>query len=272
MDLWVRIMSRLINRCLLLGLLLTVTACKSWWANREEDTNPYRELTEKQLYDEAKHALAKDQYTSAIKRFEAMESMFPFSNYAEQAQIDLIYAYYKNDEFASAAATAERFTRLYPRAKQVDYAYYMKGMANFQQPRGALSNVFPVNESWRDPGTQTQAYSDFASLVQKFPDSRYKPDAQQRMLYLRNMFAKRELNTANYYFDRKMYVAAAERASSVVKDYPQSPSAQQALVILFKANQALGLTQAAQEAANVYKATYGQDLLKKLHYPTTKTH
>ena len=249
-------MNRFINRWLVVGLIISLTACKSWWADHEEDNNPYKGLSEKQLYDEAKHALAKDQYASAIKRFEAMESMYPFSNYAEQVQLDLIYAYYKNDDFASAAATAEHFTHLYPRAQRVDYAYYMKGMANFQQPRGALANVIPVNESWRDPGTETQAYSDFASLVQKFPESRYKPDALQRMIYLRNMFAKRELNTANYYFERKMYVAAAERASGLIKDYPQAPSVQKALIILYKANQALGLTEAAQDALVVYKATY----------------
>lgn len=254
-------MNRFINRWLIVGLIFSLTACKSWWANREEDTNPYKGLSEKQLYDEAKHALAKDQYTSAIKRFEAMESMYPFSNYAEQSQLDLIYAYYKNDDFASAAATAEHFTRLYPRSQRVDYAYYMKGMANFQQPRGALANVIPVNESWRDPGTETQAYSDFASLVQKFPNSRYKPDALQRMIYLRNTFAQRELNTAYYYFERKMYVAAAERAGGLVKDYPQAPSAQQALVILYKANQALGLTQAAQDTLDVYQATYPKQSL-----------
>ncbi len=254
-------MNRLINRWLVLGLFLGLTACKSWWAKSEEDTNPYKGLSEKQLYDEAKHALAKDQYASAIKRFEAMESMYPFSNHAEQSQLDLIYAYYKNDDFASASATAEHFTRLYPRSQRVDYAYYMKGMANFQQPRGALANVIPVDESWRDPGTETQAYSDFASLVQKFPNSRYKADALQRMIYLRNIFAKRELNTANYYFERKMYVAAAERASGLVKDYSQSPSVQQALVILYKANQALGLTEAAHDAQVVYEATYPNQAL-----------
>ena len=264
------IKNRFRSRWLLLGVFVILTSCKSWWGNREEDTNPYRNLTEKQLYAEAKKALAKDQYASAIKRFEGMESLYPFSDHAEQVEIDLIYAYYKNDDFASAAATAERFTRLYPRSKRVDYAYYMKGMANFQQPRGALSGVFPVNESWRDPGTETQAYSDFASLVEKFPESRYKPDSLQRMIYLRNMFAKRELNTANYYFDRRMYVAAAERAGGLIKDYPQSPSVEPALIILYKANRKLGLMDAADEAARVYQATYGRSLTARLHYPTKK--
>ena len=246
----------MMKKWLVVGLFLMLTGCKSWFGGSDEDTNPYKDLTEKQLFAEAKKAMDKEQYTSAIKRFEAMESMYPFSNYAEQAQIDLIYSYYKNDDYASTAATAERFTRLYPRSKQVDYAYYMKGLANFQQPRGTFTAILPMDESWRDPGTASQAYSDFATFVQKFPDSRYTPDALQRMIYLRNMFAQHELNTSNYYYERKMYVAAIERASNLIKNYPQAPSVKRALVILYYSNRALGLTQAAEDALTVYKATY----------------
>ena len=137
----------------------------------------------------------------------------------------------------------------------------MKGLANFQQPRGTFAVMFPMDESWRDPGTQTQAFSDFATLVQKFPESRYKPDSLQRMIYLRNMFARRELNSANYYFVRKMYVAAAERASNLIKTYPQAPSVKPALRILYRSNRALGLTQAAQDTLAVFQATYpGQSI------------
>ncbi len=136
----------------------------------------------------------------------------------------------------------------------------MKGLANFQQTRGTFANFLPLDESWRDPGTQSEAYADFATLIQRFPNSQYKPNALQRMIYLRNMFAQRELNAANYYFERKMYVAAAERASFLVKNYPQAPSAQQALVVMYQANMALGLTKTANEAAAVYAATYHQQL------------
>lgn len=246
----------MIRKCLVIGLIVLLSGCKSLFGGGDEDANPYKDMTEKQLFTEAKKAMDKEQYTSAIKRFEAMESMFPFSNYAEQAQIDLIYSYYKNDDYASTAATADRFIRLYPRSKQVDYAYYMKGLANFQQPRGTFTAILPMDESWRDPGTAAQAYSDFASFIQKFPDSRYKPDALQRMIYLRNMFAQHELNTATYYCERKMYVAAIERAGNLIKNYPQAPSVKQALVILYHANRALGLTKAAEDALTVYHATY----------------
>ena len=248
-----------INVLLVIGLLLSLTACKHWWGGSDEDDNPYQGMTAKQLYADSQKEMAKEQYSAAIKHLEALDTMYPFNDYAEQAQTDLIYAYYKKEDYPSTAATAERFIHLYPRAKRVDYAYYMKALANFQQTRGALANMFPMDDSWRDPGTQSQAYSDFATLVQKFPDSRYKANSLQRMIYLRNMFAQRELNTASYYYERKMYVAAIERAGYLIKTYPQAPSAQSALAILYHANRALGLNRAAEDALVVYRATYQGD-------------
>lgn len=240
---------------LLMALLLLQASCKKFWGD-DEDNNPYKDMTAVQLYTEAQKEMKKEQYSSAIKHLEALETMYPFNDYAEQAEINLIYAYYQKEDYPSTAATAERFIHLYPRSNRVDYAYYMKGLANFQQSRGTLAAMLPIDESWRDPGTQSQAYSDFATLLQKFPSSRYRANALQRMIYLRNQFAKRELNTAHYYYDRKMYVAAAERASYLLKTYPQAPSAQTALAILYHANKAMGLNKAADDALRVYQATY----------------
>lgn len=237
-------------------MISSITACTPWWASESDDNGPYKGMTAKQIFNQSQEAMSKEEYSTAAKRLEALESMYPFSEYAEKAQLDLIYAYYKKDDYLSAAATAERYIHLYPRSKRVDYAYYMKGLANFQQNRGTFSTVLPFDESWRDPGTQAQAYADFAVLVQRFPESRYKNNALQRMIYLRNMFAKRELNAANYYFERKMYVAAAERASYLVKNYPQASSSQPGLIVLYRANKALGLEKAAEDALRVYQATY----------------
>ncbi|MGL5741529.1 MAG: outer membrane protein assembly factor BamD [Legionella sp.] len=245
-----------IQMLFLVGLIVSLSACKTWWKKDDEDNSPYKGMTAEQLYTAAQNDLHKKEYATAIKHLEAIETMYPFSDYTETSQMKLIYAYYKNDDYPSAAATAERFIHLYPRAKNVDYAYYMRGMANFQQSRGIFAKFLPMDESWRDPGTQTQAYSDFAILIQKFPDSKYKANALQRMIYLRNMFAQHELNISKFYFKRKMYVAAIERAGYVVKNYPQAPSAQQALVVMYEANLALGFNQAAEEALTVYKATY----------------
>ncbi|TAL62740.1 MAG: outer membrane protein assembly factor BamD [Legionella sp.] len=241
----------------LAGMVFSLSACHSWWnKDDDEEKNPYKGMTAKQLYNQSRVAMKKGQYATAAKQLEAIESMYPFSDYTEGTQLDLVYAYYQNEDYPSSAATADRFIHLYPRAKYVDYAYYMKGLANFQQTRGGFAKIMPMDESWRDPGTQSQAYADFGVLIQKFPDSKYKANALQRMIYLRNMFAQHELNVSEYYFKRKLYVAAIERAGYVVKNYPQAPSVQRALVIMYEANKILGLQKAANEAMAVYQATY----------------
>lgn len=239
--------------CLL--VVLGLSACKS---TSLEDDSPFKGMTAKQLYLSADEAMLKREYATAGKRLEALETLYPFSNYAEDAQLNLIYAYYENKEYASCVATADRFIHLYPRSERVDYAWYMKGLANFQQTRGLLTAIAPLDESWRDPGTQAMAYSDFTNFIQRFPNSRYKANALQRVIYLRNMFAKRELNTAQFYFQKKMYVAAAARANYLIKVYPQSPSVKPGLVILYKANLAMGLKDAAADAARIYEATFHQ--------------
>lgn len=240
----------------LTSLLFSLTACKSWYKADDEDNNVYKGMTAAQLYKEAEDALAKKEYTSAAKRLEALESMYPFSNYAERAQMNLMHAYYQKGDYPSSAATAQRFIHLYPRAKHVDYAYYMKAMADYKQSRGMLTDKFPLDESWRDPGTMQEAYSDFGTLVQRFPESRYKANALQRMIYLRNMFAQRELNIGKYYYERKKYVAAAGRASYLLKNYPQAPSVREALILLYHSNKELKLKSAANDALRVYQANY----------------
>jgi outer membrane protein assembly factor BamD len=239
---------------IILCLLCSLSAC-TWW-KKDEDKNPFEGVPANTLYTDSKSYIKKKEYSQAIKRLEALETLYPFNDYAEQAQLDLIYAYYEKGEYASAAATADRFIHLYPRSEKVDYAYYMKGLSNFQQNRGTLANALSIDESWRDPGTQTQAYADFAALIQQFPESRYRDNALQRMIYLRNLFAQRELNFSKYYYERNMFVAAAERANHSIKNYPQAPSAKEALTILARSNDALGLTKAAEDARRVYAATY----------------
>jgi outer membrane protein assembly factor BamD len=252
-----------IKYLIILGLFVALVGCKTLtgvWKDLkkdDDDEGPFKGQSAKQLYHDAKVALKKEDYTGAIKRLEAMETMYPFHDDAEKAEIELIYAYYLKEEYPSAGATSERFIHLYPRAKHVDYAYYIKAMSNFHQMRGPVAGILPMDQSYRDPGTQSQAYSDFATLVQLFPNSQYKADSEQHMIYLRNMFAKTELNVSKYYYERRRYVAAAERASYLVQTYPQAPTVQEALTVLYRANLALGLKAAANDALNVYQKTYG---------------
>lgn len=252
-------MKELIKIILILSTVL-LSGCLNW-PEKEVDINAeYRGLSAKQLYDQGMTSVEKGNYKTAIREFEAMETLYPFSTYAQRAQVKLMDAYYKNEEYASAAASAQRYIHLYPRANNVDYAYYLKGLANFQQYRGAFAKFLPMDESWRDPGTEAQAYADFGVFIQRFPNSRYKNDALQRMIYLRNMFAQRELNNANYYFDRQLYVAAVERANYLIENYPQAPSVEPALKLAYHANIKLGLQAAAADAAKVYESTYHKPL------------
>ena len=250
------------RRSIIILLLITpLFSCASLFGTSdEEEKNPYQGMSAKELYNQAQDDLKKGEYTSAANKLEGLDAMYPFSKYAETAQRDLIYAYYKKEDYPSTAATAQRYIHLFPRSKHVDYAYYMKGMANFNQVRGTFAKILPMDTSWRSPGSQSQAYNDFSELVRKFPDSEYKPNALLRMIYLRNMFAKRELNTANYYFERAMYVASANRASYIIKNYAQSPQKRAALKILYLSNKKLGLNKAAEDAAMVYNATYNQPI------------
>ena len=253
-------MGYIMKRFAVFGIVMTVmlASCSKFLDKDDDESNPFQGVAAKTLYTDSQKAMEKKEYTAATKRLEALETMYPFSDYSERAAIDLIYAYYEKEEYAACAAAAERFIHLYPRAKNVDYAYYMKALANFQQPRGAMAKFLPLDESWRDPGTQAQSYSDFATLVQLFPNSKYKANSLQRMIYLRNMFAQKNLNIAKYYYHRKMFVAASERANYVIKTYPQASSTQEAMALLYNANKELGLNDAAKDTLQVYEATYNQ--------------
>ena len=216
----------------------------------------YRGMSENQLYDHAMTALKESEYTQAAKRFEALDVIYPFSQHSKQAQLNVIYAYFKKGSYAEAAATAERFIHLYPRDKSVDYAYYMRGVANFEQERGTFAKMFTMDVSWRDAGTQRQAYHDFLMLVKRFPHSRYYSDSMKRMIYLRNQFAKHEFNIAKYYFDRRMYVAALNRSNYVIKHYGQSSYGKRALMLSASINKHLHLNAAHKEDKDVLEDTY----------------
>lgn len=252
-----------IKQIIIFGLFIALVGCKTLtgiWSDLkkdDEDDGPFKGQSAKQLYHDANAALKKKNYTGAIKRFEAMETMYPFDHNAERAALKLLYAYYEKEDYLSAGASAERFIHLYPRASHVDYAYYIKAMSNFHQLRGPIATILPMDQSYRDPGTQSQAYSDFATLVQLFPNSAYAADSSQHMVYLRNMFAQSELNVSKYYYERRRYVAAAERASYLIQTYPQAPAVKEALSVLFHANKALGLESAALDASDVYQKTFG---------------
>ncbi len=234
---------------ILIGILLISGCSKS-------KSDPFRKFNAQQLYEKGEFNLANKEYQTAISLFEALDARYPFSIYAEQAQLDIIYAYYKAGDKASAVAAADRYIQIYPASPNVDYAYYLKGIANYDQEHGFLQRYVNINDAQRDLGTAFEAYQDFNTLIQRFPDSKYAPDARKRMIHLRELLARHDYEIAEYYYKRGSYVAAINRAQGVIHNFPQTAATEPALILLFKANRKLGLTKAADDALRILKLNY----------------
>lgn len=208
------------------------------------------------LYSEAKAQLNAGNYQRAIQLFERLEARYPFGPYAQQALLEVAYAHYKDNEPASAIAAADRFIRLYPNHPHVDYAYYLKGLANFVEQRGLLAGLGSQDMSERDPKAARESFEAFRELVTRFPDSKYTPDALARMRYLVNALASHEVHVARYYFKRGAYVAAANRGKYVVENYPQAPAIEEALYLMAKSYDRLELTDLRDDALRVLKLNF----------------
>jgi outer membrane protein assembly factor BamD len=239
-----------VKHLLLIAILALTAACSS--KQPEVDEN----LSEVELYQQAQADLDNRSYTQAISKLKALESRYPFGRYAEQAQLELIYAYYKNAEPEAAKSSAERFIRLHPQHANVDYAYYLKGLASFDQDRGLLARFLPLDMTKRDPGAARDSYNEFAQLTSRYPTSRYAPDAKQRMIYLRNLLAAYEVHVGHYYLTRQAYVAAANRGRYVVENFQETPSVGDGLAIMTEAYQRLSLNDLAASSLETLKLNY----------------
>ncbi|HLD66082.1 MAG TPA: outer membrane protein assembly factor BamD [Pseudomonas sp.] len=238
-----------VKHLLLIAILALTAACSS---NDTVDEN----LSETELYQQAQADLDGKSYTSAVGKLKALESRYPFGRYAEQAQLELIYAYYKNAEPEAAKSAAERFIRLHPQHANVDYAYYLKGLAAFDQDRGLLARFLPLDMTKRDPGAARDSFNEFAQLTSRFPNSRYAPDAKARMIYLRNLLAAYEIHVANYYLQRQAYVAAANRGRYVVENFQETPAVGDGLAVMTEAYQRLSLDDLAATSLETLKLNY----------------
>lgn len=214
--------------------------------------------SEKKLYRQAKDQLENNNYYRAVDLLQMLESRYPFGPYAEQAQLDLIYGHFKSYEYEAAVASAERFIRLHPQHPSIDYAYYMKGLSNYTEGRGIFDRFIPSDASLRDPGPAREAFFDFAQLLARYPNSAYAADAKARMVYLRNLLARAEINSANYYFKRGAYLAAANRGKRVVENYPNTPAVADALAVMTQAYILLDLAELSDESFDVLKLNYPQ--------------
>ncbi|MFT4727937.1 MAG: outer membrane protein assembly factor BamD [Granulosicoccus sp.] len=235
--------------------LLFLSACSSDKAEQEDDDI---NATELEYYKLSQSALKSGNYQTAVQRLQFLEARFPFGRYAEQAQLEIIYAYYKSAQSESARAASDRFIRLHPQHPNVDYAYYLRGMASFDEDTNFLEKFIPMNASTRDPGAARDSFNDFSQLIKRFPSSRYAPDSQRRMIYLRNLLAEYELNVARYYIYRGAYIAAANRGRYVFENFQETPSIPDALAIMVEAYSLLNMDALANETLLVLSENFPQ--------------
>lgn len=239
-------------RLAVLAIMMTVllSACAGTATNTDDPTANW---PAEQLYEESKTALEIGDYETAIDYLEKLESRFPFGRYAQQAQLEIAYAYYKYDEPESAISAADRFIKLHPRHQNVDYAYYLKGLASFVPENNFIENWMDKDPSQLDPAEARRSFGFFATLIKKFPNSKYTADAKKRMSYLRDNLARHEVNVARFYLRKGANIAAANRAKYILENYQQTPSVNQALEILKEAYSKLNMQDLASDTDRVIK-------------------
>ncbi len=252
------------SRALLIAAaaVLLATGCRS---HRADEAKSGPEV----IYARAQKAIRNSSYAEAVKQLEALQSRFPFSEPARQAQLDLIYAYYKNREVDPATDAADTFIRENPTNPRVDYAYYMKGLVYFERQSNWLERRFSVDLSQRPPVNAKKSFDAFQQLIEKYPHSQYDTDARMRMVFLRNRLADFELHVALYYMRRGAYVGALNRAKFCVENYDGSPAVKGSMKVIVDAYRALKMTDLEANAQKVYAANYpanADDVLPTKHW------
>jgi outer membrane protein assembly factor BamD len=231
-------------------LLLTLTACSLFGSKSDTDSSA-KTTSAEVMYNDAKKKLNDGGYEDAIKQFESLQSHYPYGRYAQQAQLEIAYANYRQNEAESAIAAADSFIKQYPNNPHVDYAYYVKGLANFNADIGLLGMAFGEDPTERDPKAAQDSFAAFKDLVTRFPSSHYATDSRLRMQYLLDALAKYEIHVAGYYLRRGANIAAVNRAKEVLTQYPNTPAIHDALLILVQGYDALGMNKLRDDAQRV---------------------
>ena len=240
---------RSVVRLLLLSTVIAFTGC----ATQQEEAEV---LAEQTYYENARQAMNSGNFNQAEENLDALETYYPFGRYAEQAQLDLIYARFQNMDLEGARAAADRFMRLNPQSEHLDYAMYLRGLASYNIDLGLAAKYLPIDVSARNPGQQLQSFQDFSRLLDRFPNSEYAPDARQRMIAVRNRMAALELHAARYYIKREAYLAANNRARYVVENFPSTPAVEEALILLTDTYRVLELNDAAQDSVATLRKNF----------------
>ena len=223
--------------------------------------------TPERLYAEAKDSMASGSWDEAVKLLEKLEARYPFGRWAQQAQLDIAWVHFKNSERALALAAIDRFIKLHPNHASVDYALYLKGLVNFNEQQGLFAKLGSQDLSERDQAAARDSFDAFKELVARFPDSKYAPDANARMRYLVNSVARGQVHIARYYFDRGAYVAAANRAQEVVRQYQDAPALEEALYVLVRSYEKLELDDLRADTERVLRRNFPDSELLKNGFP-----
>lgn len=240
---------------LLLILAFSLAGCGLFGGDEDEFSGL---TTEEQFYRRALSQLNSRNYSGAIATYQALESRFPFGRFAAQAQIELVYAYYRNGEMDAARAAADRFIRLHPENENIDYAYYMRGLSSFRDGNSIFDRLIDIDQTKRDPGRSQESFNDFAQLLALYPDSPYAADARARMVFLRNNLAMYEIHVANYYLERRAYIAALRRAQYAVENFQGTPAVADAMAIMVETYLRLGLDDLADTSLELLRENYPQ--------------
>lgn len=235
-----------------LSLAITIAGC-GFLESKQDETIGW---SANKLYAEAREAQSEGAWDKAARYYEKLEARFPYGRFAQQAQLELGYVYWKAGEPGSALAACDRFIKLHPNHPAVDYAYYLKGLINFNENLGFAGYVSTQDPTERDPKAARDSFDAFRELVTRFPNSKYAPDATQRMNYLVNAMASHEVHVARYYINRGAYIAAANRAQNAIKSYPQAPANEEAMFILVTAYDKLGMTDLRDDADRVMRKNF----------------
>ena len=233
-------------------LLATLSGC-AWFGSKTDDQKNW---TVEQFYKNAKAELDSGNYPGAVKLYEALEARYPFGRYAQQAQLDIAYAYYKDNETAQTVTATDRFMKLHPNHPNFDYALYLKALAYFKPDLGIFGDLLNLDPADRDPKALRESFEVFKDLVSRFPDSGYAPDSRSRMTYLVNALAKHDLSVAKYYFTRGGYLAAVNRAQNIIQRYPQAGVIEDALVISVQSYEKMGMPDLAADSKRVLEKNF----------------
>ncbi len=238
--------------CMIILCSILLVGCSS-----KGPKDPYQDEPADKIYKIGTEALEKKRYTKAIIAYESLDRQYPFGEDIEKAHLNMIYAYYRHNELPAALRAADRYIRLHPSSTHVDYAYYMRGLVKCTENIGFVARYLPLDLTQRDLNNNREAFAYFEEFVSRFSDSRYAPDARQRMVDIRNSLATAEMNVAHYYYKRGAYLASANRAQTVIESFPHTPATYDALQVMTDSYKKLTLDELAKQTAEVTRNQKG---------------